>query len=206
MESGGVEVDWSAPTLLPGGRLAGATGTDTGTPKAAAAGLPRLSLAPRGLCPSPSGLSTCLEGLQNSMPNTCTQRRDSSLRETASWEQGPLQSSIALAPSPSQAPTSPQLRRAERSLTPPHLWILLPSRGRPLVTVETHVAVQPLLCIEHLAAVLADVSAPWLFPACGAPAVLLTVGRCVRRQGREDAAPPPSPDTLTAPAELKERR
>ena len=72
--------------------------------------------------------------------------------------------------------------------------------------MKTHVAVQPLLCIEHLAAVLANVCAPWLCPVCGAPVELVTAGRRVRRQERENGAPSPSPDTLTAPGELKERR
>lgn len=57
-----------------------------------------------------------------------------------------------------------------------HLWLLLPSRGRPLVAVETHVAAQPLLRIKHLAAILADVGAPSLWPVCGAPILLVTVG------------------------------
>lgn len=68
----GKDVDWPAPTLavLPRGRCAGATGTDTETSKGAAAGLSKDFLAPGGLCPSPSGLGACLSGLQNSVPNT----------------------------------------------------------------------------------------------------------------------------------------
>lgn len=68
----GKDVDWPAPTLavLPRGRCAGATGTDTETSKGAAAALSEDFLAPGGLCPSPSGLGTCLSGLQNSVPNT----------------------------------------------------------------------------------------------------------------------------------------
>lgn len=92
-----------APTLavLPGTRCVGAAGTDTGSSKGAV--WSKDFLAPGGLCPSPSGLSTCLVGLQNSVPNTYA-RGDSSLGDTASGERKSC-SSLQLRPlvPPSQA-------------------------------------------------------------------------------------------------------
>ena len=42
--------------------------------------------------------------------------------------------------------------------------------------MKTHVAAQPFLRIKHLAAVLADKSAPGLRPVCGTAILLVTVG------------------------------
>lgn len=67
----------------------------------------------------------------------------------------------------------------------PHLLLLLaPGRG-PLVAVETHVAVEPFLGVEHLAAVLADERAPGLGPVCSGPVLLAagTTGRRVEEAG-----------------------
>jgi hypothetical protein len=67
---------------------------------------------------------------------------------------------------------------------PLYLLLLLPTRWGPLVAVETHVAAQPLFGVEHLAAVLADVSAPWLCPVCRTAIWLVTGGRQGRRENR----------------------
>ena len=120
----------SAPTLLPGGWFAAATGTDTGTTKGAAVMLSKGFLAPGGLCLSPSGLSTCLGGLQNSMPNTYTQRRGSPLRDTVGREQGapPEQHSPDSRP-PARLPAGGRLPpEMNGSFAPLHLRLLLPSR------------------------------------------------------------------------------
>lgn len=77
--------------------------------------------------------------------------------------------------------------KAQSRLRGPHLRLLLRSWGRPLVAVKAHVAAQPLLGVEHLAAVLADESAPWLCPVAGAPVLLVTAGR--GRRGRRDSVP-----------------
>lgn len=71
----GTEADVGrTPTLavLPRGRFMEATGTDTGATIGAATVPSKVVLDPGGLCLSPSALSTCLGGLQDSGPNTWT--------------------------------------------------------------------------------------------------------------------------------------
>lgn len=72
--------------------------------------------------------------------------------------------------------------KAQSLLRAPFHLLLLRPRGWPLVAVEAHVAAQPLLCVEHLAAVLADESAPRLRPVTGASVLLGTAGRGETRQ------------------------
>lgn len=50
-------------------------------------------------------------------------------------------------------------------------------------------AAQPFFGIKHLAAVLADVSAPWLCPVCGTSILLVTVGRQSRREEWKNGTP-----------------
>lgn len=65
---------------------------------------------------------------------------------------------------------------------PLHLLLLLCLRWWPLVAMKAHVDAQPFLSVKHLAAILADVSAPWFCPVCGAPVLLITVERHSRRK------------------------
>lgn len=62
--------------------------------------------------------------------------------------------------------------------------------------MKTHVAAQSFLRIKHLAAVLADESAPGLRPVCGTAILLVTVGRHGRKEGWEIETPSLITDSL----------